>query len=223
VIFDLDGTLYSLPRRKLRMVLALWRDIRVLRHLGPARSRIREREFDSQEQLLEAFYAELGRRTGRGPEHAERWYRERFLARFVRLLAEQATTRPGVVELLERMRGRGTRLGVLSDFSVVDERLEALGIPTELFDDRLSVEDFGALKPWPGPFLRLAEQWGLEPSAIVVVGDREDLDAASAEAAGMGFVGVRDHGPAARVPGSRFAPWPLVVEQLDNGTASPVG
>ena len=218
VIFDLDGTLYSLPGRKALMLFALWRDFGTLRHLGAARAWIRGQQFDDRAQLIEAFYEDLGRRTGLGVERAGQWYRERFLSRFVQLLAERAVPRPGIDELLERLRENGAKLGVLSDFSVVDERLAALRIPPKLFDDRLSVEDFGALKPWPRPFLELAARWGLEPSTIVVVGDREDLDAASAEAAGMRFIGVRDRGPLGRVAGSRFLRWPAVAEQLEEGT-----
>jgi FMN phosphatase YigB (HAD superfamily) len=42
-----------------------------------------------------------------------------------------------------------------------------------------------ALKPNPRGFLRACERWRIEPREVLVVGDRADVDARGAAAAGM--------------------------------------
>jgi FMN phosphatase YigB (HAD superfamily) len=45
--------------------------------------------------------------------------------------------------------------------------------------------DVNAFKPHPRGFLAAAARWGLEPGAILYVGDRPEVDAVGAVAAGM--------------------------------------
>jgi HAD superfamily hydrolase (TIGR01549 family) len=218
-MFDLDGTLYELPGRKLRLTLSMPGDIGMLKHIGKARKAMRDRRFPDREQLRAALWEELGRRAGVSPERARSWYLDRFMTKFVDLLRRKGRVRPGMVELLGRMQERGVKLAVVSDFGGVAERLEALRIPRQLFDDIVGAEDFGVLKPSPAPFSALAEKWGLVPSSLVVVGDRWDLDGASAEAAGMEFLGVVERGLLGRrKPAEGFFEWTYVAEQLERRT-----
>jgi FMN phosphatase YigB (HAD superfamily) len=188
VIFDLDGTLYVLPWMRLRLAWRLRRDLPLLRRFGAARRALRGREFGDVAGLREALGRELGDRAGVGPDRAAAWYEERFLPELVRLLADRARARPGLREALVRLRGRSVRLAVVSDHPLVDERLTAIGLDPGLFEDRVATEELGVLKPSALPFSALARKWGVEPGAVIVVGDRLDLDAASAGAAGMGFL-----------------------------------
>ena len=217
IVFDLDGTLYSLGGRRLRMTLVLWKDIKVLRHLTGTRSWLRGRSFEGPEAFSKAFCEELGRRAGLTPEQARVWYQDRFLSNFVKMLAGKARVRPGLVDLLKRLREQGVKLAVVSDYGYVRERLRALGIPEKMFDDEQSAEDHGVLKPSARPLKALAEKWGVEPEAVVVVGDRLDLDAMSAEAAGMEFIGITEKArSSADVRG--FVSWPEAVRMLENKT-----
>jgi FMN phosphatase YigB (HAD superfamily) len=219
VIFDLDGTLYTLEGVKVRMTLALWSSVGVLRHLSSTRAALRPRDFESGEALSHAFYAELGRRAGLSTEAAREWYESQFLTAFVDLLSKSARPRPNLLALLSRLREGGARLAVVSDFGHIPERLEALGIPASAFDDLLAADDLGALKPSPRPLLRVAEGWGLRPDALIMVGDRLDLDAASAAAAGMEFLGV--HGGAlSRSKGPGFVSWTEASRLLEARTAA---
>jgi HAD superfamily hydrolase (TIGR01549 family) len=208
VIFDLDGTLYSLSAQRLRMALKLWNEINILRHVSEVRSQLRGRPFDTKIALKAAFFEELGRRARVSTERAESWYENRFFKSFVELLAGPARLRPGLFDLLSRLKGRDVKLAVVSDYDHMDERLGALGSPLDAFDDVLSAEDFGALKPSPRPLEALAEKWGIEPGALLVVGDRSDLDEKSAGAAGMGFLGI----------GEAFLSWQEAVKLLDART-----
>ncbi len=219
VIFDLDGTLYSLKGRRLRMVMILWKDLAVLRHLPGVRSWIRTRSFDSKEALFEAFYGELSRRARITPEKAEEWYENHFLDNFVRMLATKARMRPGLLDLLKTLRGSGVKLAVVSDFGRVSERLDALGIPPRAFDVLFAAEDLGVLKPSPKPLKALADKWGVEPETVVVVGDREDLDAVCARAAGMEFLGIRE-GSRPVGSGREYVSWPTALRVLEARTGS---
>jgi len=55
--------------------------------------------------------------------------------------------------------------------------------------------EVGRFKPDPRGFLAAAARWQLDPSEVLVVGDRPDADAAGAAAAGMPcvIVGNRHH------------------------------
>jgi FMN phosphatase YigB (HAD superfamily) len=57
--------------------------------------------------------------------------------------------------------------------------------------------EIGVLKPNPRGFLHACEIWGLDPQDVLVVGDRAEVDAAGAAAAGMSSVIVSHHAAAA--------------------------
>ncbi|MCP4197006.1 MAG: HAD family hydrolase [Proteobacteria bacterium] len=217
VVFDLDGTLYALRARQLRITVALWRwsDLRVLRHLLGTRSWMRSQTFADREAFFGAFCAELGRRAGISPLAAGEWYENRFLGSFVKMLAKRARIRPGLLGLLARLRQNGVKLAVVSDYGYVRERLAALSIPLDAFDELCSSEDYGALKPSPRPLIALAEDWGLDPKHVVMIGDREDLDQASALAAGMDFLGISDRSGPEK---DGFTRWSKAVKFLEDRT-----
>jgi len=218
VIFDLDGTLYCVPGQRVRLTVALWRSIDVLRHLSAARRDLRARQFPSEEALREALFQELARRAEITPSSARAWYDHEFMEELGDMLANCATARPGLRDLLARLRGGGVKLAVVSDLGQVESRLRALGIDPDLFDDLISTEQHGVLKPSPKPLLALAQRWGLAPADIVVIGDRADLDGASAAAAGMPFFRV-DNG--AFPPWSKgLASWRRIAAELEGHTGS---
>ena len=201
VIFDLDGTLYSLRRLKFWMALDLWRSVSLLRRVNASRDAIRETIFPDKGALRAELYGELACRANTTIARAEAWYDGEFMSAFVSVLARHAVVRPGLAALLERLRGRGIRTAVISDFGRVGERVSALGLDAALFDDLVAAEDHGVLKPSDVPFAAVARRWGLDAAEIAVVGDREDLDGSSALAAGMEFVGVAPSRAARGEPG----------------------
>ncbi len=219
VIFDLDGTLYVLSRRKARVAAALIKDVKILRHLGGTRAWIRGQSFADRASLREAFFLELGRRARLSKEQAAEWYEDRFLSTFNEILKNKAETRPGLLPLLARLRQKKVKLAVVSDYGWVKERLLALRIPLELFDDLCASEDYGVLKPSPRPLLELAEKWGVAPESIIVVGDRDDMDGASARAAGMMFLGVADK-MVFRSAKTGFVSWEEAQGLLDDRTVN---
>ncbi len=212
IIFDLDGTLYVLRWMKLRMALLLPGSVGVLRKLTGARAVLRAGSYADRESLLAALFQELGRRAGIGAERAEAWYHERFMEAFVKLLGKSGRARAELDGVLTRLRAANIKLAVVSDFGRVEDRLRALRIEPDLFDNLVAVEDYGVLKPSPRPMLALAAKWGIDPRDIVIVGDRSDLDGDCARAAKMEFWGITDRLSRAR---SGFVNWKSASAMLE--------
>jgi HAD superfamily hydrolase (TIGR01549 family) len=91
----------------------------------------------------------------------------------------------GLVDLLATLERSKVKMGVLSDYPAED-KLQALGLRGR-FSPVLCATDpeIDAFKPSPKGFLRACEIWGIAPSEVLFVGDRVEVDAAGAKAAGM--------------------------------------
>jgi beta-phosphoglucomutase-like phosphatase (HAD superfamily) len=74
---------------------------------------------------------------------------------------------------------------VFSDYPP-ELKLKALGVAGRFSVLVCSADpEVGAFKPHPKGFLVASGRWQIDPSEILVVGDRPDADAAGARAAGM--------------------------------------
>jgi phosphoglycolate phosphatase/putative hydrolase of the HAD superfamily len=191
VLFDVDGTLYRQPRLRSLMglelaTLALRRPLqapvcwRVLSEFRKAQEVLRRGlgHCDATGQLELA-----ARRTGLSVDQVEaivgEWMLERPLKYLPRCRAE------GLWRLLDFLRDRQIRIGVFSDYPS-QSKLEALGIAGRFSLVLCSTDsEIGVFKPHPRGFLFASSRWQLDPSEVLVVGDRLDADAAGAAAAGM--------------------------------------
>jgi HAD superfamily hydrolase (TIGR01509 family) len=202
VLFDLDGTLYV--QRRMRMLMAFELCTRLVIRPWSARRRLRALSAyrHAQEALRASPHLDVTPETQldvaaqrSGVPAAEvagivnEWMIERPLKYLPFCRAD------GLSALLSLLDYEGLAMGVLSDYPA-EAKLRALGIA-----DRFSVilcatdPDVAALKPNPRGFLRACERWQIEPRQVLFVGDRADVDAAGAAAAGMPCVIV---GPAPR-------------------------
>jgi HAD superfamily hydrolase (TIGR01549 family) len=219
VLFDVDGTLYHQRRLRLCMGAELAalpltlgpscaRVIRVLKTYRRVHEELRALgRCDSPLAALQVSRTAL-RENVAAPEveaAVVEWMNQRPL-KYLRWCR-----RRGLVALLARLQQRGTRLGVLSDYPA-REKLAALGVE-EFFSPVLCTTDreINALKPHPRGFLRACELWQLSPEEVLYVGDRSEVDAAGALAAGVGcavFTSGHERHDAAggprRVPIRRF-------------------
>jgi len=97
---------------------------------------------------------------------------------------------PGAVELLQALRARGLRTGMVSNF---DHRLpallDALGLAA-LLEVVVLPADAGAAKPDPRIFAVALARLGVRAAAAVYGGDDADDDIAGAERAGLRAVDV---------------------------------
>jgi FMN phosphatase YigB (HAD superfamily) len=210
LLFDVDGTLYD--QRALRVVMA-WelvkaacvrprqtrREVAVLRAYRRAQEELREETIDdavardlATEQLRRAAQRSGVARADHGAI-VRAWMEIRPLT----FLAKR--TRAGLVSFLDRARAKQMKLGVVSDYPA-GAKLRALGIAS-YFDVVVCAQDddVGRFKPHPRGLLAAAAALGVAPARVLYIGDRVDVDAAAATAAGMqcAIVGRREPGASA--------------------------
>jgi putative hydrolase of the HAD superfamily len=113
-----------------------------------------------------------------------------FLDRAERLLFAPDRGRalyPGARELLERLRDRGLRIALISNWSshwIVADIAAAAGIDG-FFAPLLSSAAFGRVKPHPSIFRHVLQVWGLSPEDALMVGDTLETDVLGASRVGM--------------------------------------
>lgn len=209
VVFDLDGTLYD--KRALEWFMVRSMPLALLRLLKYTRVRTGLAGVDCEhgEAIARLTLDRLSHDPSAQREW-QRWIRERYEPTVLRGLREAATLYAGVPELLARLRAAGLRLGLVSDYRGVPDRLAALGLPATSFDFVLVTEEQGAMKPAPRMAATTLAGMELPGEAMVMVGDRAFADERFAAAAGMRFLGVRPRGPA----DATWMPWPAVQARL---------
>jgi HAD superfamily hydrolase (TIGR01509 family) len=115
---------------------------------------------------------------------------EGFVDRAERLLFEPDRGRrpyAGARELLETLRGRGLRIGLISNWSshwIVTDIVAGAGI-RDYFAPLVSSASFGRIKPHPLIFRHVLDAWGIGPEQAVMLGDTLDTDILGASRIGM--------------------------------------
>jgi len=115
---------------------------------------------------------------------------DKILDRAERLLFDMDRGRllyPGARELLETLRGRELRIGMISNWSshwIVTDVVVSAGIH-DYFAPLVSSAGFGRIKPHPSIFLHVLETWGLTPDDVVMIGDTLSTDIVGASKVGM--------------------------------------
>jgi HAD superfamily hydrolase (TIGR01549 family) len=208
-VFDLDGTLYDKRALEWYMVrsmpLALLRLLRYTR----VRSELAGEDFASAAAIARVTLERLSDDPA-AQRTWQRWISADYEPRLLRGLREAAGLYPGVPQLLARLRGAGVRLGLVSDYRGVPDRLTALGLATDAFDYILVTEEAGAMKPAPRMAAAALAGMDLPGDAMVMVGDRAFADERFAAAAGMRFLGVRPRGEV----DDTWKRWPAVQATL---------
>ena len=93
--------------------------------------------------------------------------------------------RRGAGTFFADVQRRGIKIGVFSDYPA-QEKLKALELDSYVHLVLCSTDkEINAFKPHPRGYLRACEQWGLQPHEVLYVGDRPEVDAKGAAAAGM--------------------------------------
>ncbi|MDQ6673843.1 MAG: HAD family hydrolase [Chloroflexota bacterium] len=196
IVFDLDGTLYDQDTLRRAMLLRLarahaWRPLHGLRTLRVLSAYRKAQEHLRESTTLHSEPVNLARaqiRLACERTQAEASFVEECVTRWM----EQAplplmarSLHPGVLEFLHACKSRGLRLGVLSDYPA-DAKLEALGL-AGFFEVVLAAQsaEVGAFKPHPRGLLMVMQRLQISASECLYVGDRAEVDAAVAVAAGV--------------------------------------
>ncbi len=190
---DVDGTFYNQTKLRRAMLLRLVsaharrpRQLisaaRMIRCYRKAQEDLRRRDARAvaigEEQLAIACRrARVSVTTGR--DCIKTWMESEPLAILPRF------TYSGLIEFLTACTSLGLRLGVFSDYPA-EAKLHAMGL-SSFFHVVATAQDpaINAFKPDPRGILAVARRLGVEPRQAVYIGDRPDVDAHAAHAAGM--------------------------------------
>jgi len=187
IIFDFDGTLFDNAKIPFYVVAAYPPDILRIRKERLVRKRFAGCDFSSSDNYYRAFFSTMAKHRWSSPTRMRNWFQNRYMPRMVRVLKKHYKPRPGVDELLRRYNRDMIKIAVYSDYPLLKERMEAIGLTAGLDLPLYGPESFGAQKPAVRPFLRIAGDLGLAPEEILVIGDRNETDGMGAFHAGMRF------------------------------------
>lgn len=175
VLFDFDNTMYEPKKMAPYVVIS-----DVMYSLYPfnerkVRKEMAGQDFGCAEELYRFLFSRVAERLGKNPEKVRHWYFERYMPRVRRILKRYFSARRHLQDVIDTLESKGIKVGVLSDYSFVKERLEAIGIHVD--ESRLwSTELAGALKPCPRCIHEIAAQQGVAVEEILMIGDRPDTD-----------------------------------------------
>jgi len=204
IVLDVDGTLYRQGKlRRLMLVRLLrahltrpvrgWRTARVLQAYRRAQEDLRD--LGIAEDIAGAQIRRTCERTRAESATVQEWVARWMEHEPLEFLA--GCIQPGLGNFLTDCNARGLRLATLSDYPAA-AKLEALGIAS-FFDVALSAQDpaIDCFKPNPRGLLIALERLGAAPSESLYVGDRLDVDAPTARAAGVECAILTRHHPGA--------------------------
>jgi len=200
VAFDLDGTLYPNYRLRLRILPAIFKELRLAAAFGMARGVIRK-EQESSPVVQSDFYqyqADVIAKIMSVPADQLKEKIDRLIYKAWEPPFKNIKLFKGVKETIAALRKAGYKLGLLSDFPP-ETKLEYMGLGG-LWDAVLCSETFGTIKPHPLSFKELAAAMSLPPEKILYVGNSRAYDVAGANRAGMKTAWIK--GPL--FPGSGF-------------------
>lgn len=198
VLLDIDGTLYHQQSLRglmafelstvpfalgsIRKALRVWRILKCFRE---GREALRTME-DPSTPLVNMQYSLVAEQVGVTPSEVEIVVREWMFRRPLKYL--RICRRRAMKEFFQLAADRGLRTGVFSDYPV-REKLQGLGIHAPLTVELCATDpEINAFKPNPKGFLYACHLWNLDPREVLYVGDRYDVDACGAKAAGMPYV-----------------------------------
>ena len=117
------------------------------------------------------------------------------LARIEEELAARTQAAPGALGLVQRLYRRGARLGVLTRNTRANalSTLERIGLDSYIAAGDVLGRDEALAKPDPEGICKLARNWGMPASALVMVGDY-GFDLQTGRAAGAATIHVDPSG-----------------------------
>lgn len=190
VIFDLDGTLYDKSRLHRLMIYGQLNHMMLMVRQQMERKLIRGRYFGSEPAFYKAYFGMMAHKQTFSPSYVRNWYFHSFMPMMVNRIQRTCKPYPWVLPLLEELKKHGKKVAVYSDYNFVREKLHALHINHNLFDEIISAPELGGLKPCVESMEGVIRLLGVKPERCLMVGDRDDNDGVSALRAGALYINV---------------------------------
>lgn len=182
VIFDLDGTLYESRRFPLRLMLADPLHIGMLASERRCRKMLQGKFLGGSQEYYSQLFLLMGKGSPKAAQRCRKWFYERYMPAQVKIIREKMAPREGLKELLSGIRSAGCKVALLSDYSAVPEKLDAVGLSVDDFDKVWESPSLGGLKPCPEVFLNACTALGTAPGETLMVGDKAATDGGAASA-----------------------------------------
>lgn len=190
IVFDLDGTLYNNSRFPFWLVASRVADAFVFSAERKVRREMKGVDLDNADAFYESFFSHLSDKSRFSAEEAKEWYWDTYMSVFPRILRRHYKANDKVEEVFLHLEQMDVPSAIYSDYPMVKERFEALGLSTELCENYWSAPDMGAFKPAIRPMHEIASSLGILPEELLVIGDRVDTDGKSAFSCGAQFIHV---------------------------------
>ncbi len=195
VIFDVDGTLYSLKKMRFLMALDLfvffifrpwqWNDLVVLYFFRKNKAAL-ARKSSGDISVTQYELRVWGRRPD--PKYVERLVKEWIFDRPLRYV--RVCMYANVARWIRALSKRGIKIAYFSDYPPL-EKVKTLKLPGNYFVAS-SDREVDALKPSPRGLLEIVSRMGVPIEQCVFVGDALEKDGVAAERIGMRFLLLRN-------------------------------
>lgn len=180
VAFDIDGTLYRTWKFNIRMPFHFFIHCFFFLKYGLVRNELRKKEISGNIKQIQAEM--MAKRLKCSPETAKMKL-DKIVYSGLEKKFETIKPCKGVVEFIKKLKNKGYKIGILSDFPP-EQKGEIWGIK-QMCDAVLGAEEAGALKPSVIPFQKLAEILGIPSENILYVGNSHKYDVMGSKKAGM--------------------------------------
>lgn len=183
-VFDLDGTLYDQPRLRLIMAARLGTyyllrphrvgELFILQHFRRVKD---DSVTSSEDEIIEKVASDKHTSFEKVRSIVDRWIYENPLS------ALALTKDEKLAEVIQKLRAKGKRVVILSDYPTKD-KLAALDIEV---DASFGPDDprIDELKPSPKGLLVIMEDLNIPAGDVLMIGDRAEKDGECAKAAGV--------------------------------------
>jgi FMN phosphatase YigB (HAD superfamily) len=190
VIFDFDGTLYDNRNFPFWLIINNLRDTFVCNAERKVRKQMKGVDLDNAERFYNSFFSLLSDKTRFSEEEAKEWYWDTYMEAFTEILNNHCTPYKDVEIVFSHLKKLGVATAIYSDYPLVKERVEALGLSSEICENYWAAPELGAFKPAIRPMQEIATELGISPNEMLIVGDRVDTDGKSAFAVGAQFIHI---------------------------------
>jgi HAD superfamily hydrolase (TIGR01509 family) len=227
VLFDLDDTLHDDTAAYRSAARAVAREIARERGIDP---RVLADAYDAAAMRFWSALTSEHLQRAIGAERERMWHEallevgldDRELARcaadaYVAARAGALALFPGAAELLDALRARGCKIGLVTNgfAETHHDKIDRLGLRGRM-DAFFLADEVGMVKPDPELYLHACRTLGTTPQRTAMVGDRYDRDVRGAHEVGLFTVLVDVH--AARIPAGGPQPdaiVPTIADVLD--------
>jgi len=180
VAFDIDGTLYRESEFNLMIAGHFLRHIVFFSHFGLVRKALRKKDY--YPDFVKTQSEMMAKSLHCSPEQALKKMDKIVYSGLVKYF-EEIKPCDGVKELIEKLKAKGLKVALLSDFPP-EQKGDIWGLK-QYCDFCLGSEDIGALKPSKYVFTALQEKLDVPAEEILYIGNNYKYDVIGPKSAGM--------------------------------------